>query len=347
MAALQTDSSQLRAASKSLFGDLVNVNFLIHSLVQQTTVLIAQLATTAGIRAPLAQIANQIFLDLAEELADQGVTRKVAADMFGMALRSYQAKVSRLQASMTDESRSLWEAVYAFVRQRKTVKQVELLNHFHSDPHESLKSILRDLVESGLVFSTGRGSETVYRLIGDDEFDQLYQQGTQESAKWTVWMLVYRQGAQTLPELQAQVQLSASILRIALSDLLDEGRIRIETDEDGTERYLSDGCYIPMDEEAGWEAAVFHHFNVIATSLSIKLRQMNLMTLPADVVGGSTYSMDIWDGHPMAEEALGLLRETRERASELNARLKAYNDAHDLPEDYRTVHFYCGQSVVD
>ena len=34
------------------------------------------------VRAPLAHVANQVFLDLANELEAQGVSRKVSADMF-------------------------------------------------------------------------------------------------------------------------------------------------------------------------------------------------------------------------------------------------------------------------
>jgi len=53
----------------------VNLQLLIDSIVRQTTVLIAQLATTGGARAPLVTVANQVFLDLADELAQQGVSR--------------------------------------------------------------------------------------------------------------------------------------------------------------------------------------------------------------------------------------------------------------------------------
>ena len=90
---------------------------LIDAIVQQTTLLIAQLATSAGIRAPLAHIADQVFLDLAREIEQQGVTRKVVADMFGMALRTYQKKVNRLRASVTRREQTLW-AERARVRAR-------------------------------------------------------------------------------------------------------------------------------------------------------------------------------------------------------------------------------------
>jgi len=58
----------------------------------------------------------QVFVELSRELEAQGLNQKVSADMFGMALRSYQRKVQRLGESSTVCGRSLWEAVYDFVR---------------------------------------------------------------------------------------------------------------------------------------------------------------------------------------------------------------------------------------
>ncbi len=68
------------------YSALVNAQVLIDAVVRQTTILIAQLATSGGARAPLAHVASQVFLDLADELDAQGVSRKVSADMFGMGL---------------------------------------------------------------------------------------------------------------------------------------------------------------------------------------------------------------------------------------------------------------------
>jgi hypothetical protein len=79
----------------------MNVRLLIDGIVHQTTVLLAQLSTAAGVRAPLAHVADQVFLDLSREIESQGIGRKVVADMFGMALRAYQKKVQRLDESAT------------------------------------------------------------------------------------------------------------------------------------------------------------------------------------------------------------------------------------------------------
>lgn len=73
----------------------MNTQILIDNIVRQATVLIAKLAASS-VRAPLAHIANQVFLELANELSAQGISRKVSADMFGMALRSYRRRVQRI-----------------------------------------------------------------------------------------------------------------------------------------------------------------------------------------------------------------------------------------------------------
>ena len=48
----------------------MNISVLIDSIVRQVTVLIAQLATAGGVRAPVAHIANQVFVQLARELEE-------------------------------------------------------------------------------------------------------------------------------------------------------------------------------------------------------------------------------------------------------------------------------------
>ncbi len=151
----------------------MNTRLLIDSIVRQTTVLIAQLATSGGVRAPLAHIANQVFLELARELDAQGVRRKVSADMFGMAIRAYQRKLQRLAESTTDRGRSLWEAVNAFIAEREMATRAEVLQRFHRDDEAVVKSVLRDLIDSGVVCSSGNGASAICRATTDEELDRL------------------------------------------------------------------------------------------------------------------------------------------------------------------------------
>ena len=81
---------------------------LIDAIVRQTMVLIAQLSTIDGMRSPLSHVADEVFVGLVRELESQGVGKKVIADMFGLALRSYRQKVQRLSESVTQRGVTLW-----------------------------------------------------------------------------------------------------------------------------------------------------------------------------------------------------------------------------------------------
>ena len=54
----------------------MNLKLLIDGIVRQTTVLIAQLSTASGVRAPLAHVADQVFLSLAREIEAQGAVAR-------------------------------------------------------------------------------------------------------------------------------------------------------------------------------------------------------------------------------------------------------------------------------
>jgi hypothetical protein len=147
----------LSGASRFAHRGGMDATLLIHSIVRQTMVLIAHLATHAGGRAVLAQTANEVFLTLVKELRAQGLGQKVVADMFGLALRTYHGKVRRLSESRTFRGRSLWDAILDYVQANETATQVDLLQRFRNDDEAIVRGVLNDLVESGLVHKAGRG----------------------------------------------------------------------------------------------------------------------------------------------------------------------------------------------
>ncbi len=149
----------------------MDTKILVDAIVRQTTVLIAQLSTAAGIRAPLAHIADQVFLELAQEIERQGVGRKVVADMFGMALRTYQKRVQRLGESASARGRTLWQAVHDFLGEHGAVRRKQIEERFRHDSADDLGAVLNDLVASGLVYATGRGSNATYRALTASERD--------------------------------------------------------------------------------------------------------------------------------------------------------------------------------
>lgn len=322
----------------------MNIQLLIDSIVRQMTILIAQLATAGGARAPLAHIANRVFLDLAKELQEQGIGRKVSADMFGLALRSYQRKIQRLSESATHRGRSLWEAVFDYLHQHQTISRAEVLRRFHRDDDELVRGVLHDLTENGLVFQTGKGARTVYRVATEEEIGQLGDDDEQLGLDAFLWALVYRSGPVTRDELANLASQRPEELDPSLDRLVSLGRIARDL-ETGEPLFHCDEFLVPLGEPTGWEAAVFDHFQAMVQTICQRLDRESGPS-KQDIVGGSTYTFDVWDGHPLAEEVYGTLGDLRQRLGDLRARVEAVNADSEFPRDYESVVVYGGQAVM-
>jgi hypothetical protein len=324
----------------------MNVQLLIDSIVRQTTVLVAQLATSAGARAPLAHVANQVFLELVAELKDQGLGNKVIADMFGLALRTYHARIRRLSESKTYSGRSLWEAVLEYVSGKGTVLRAEVLRRFQYDDEATVRGVLRDLVESGMLFRTGKEDTTSYRAAMPEDYATPGSERTGDAAANMVWVAVSRYGPARANELLRVMAMNEEELGVALGRLLREERIEaVETETETL--YRCSSCVIPVGATAGWEASVFDHFQAVVTAIVSKVRQGRLSAEPNDSVGGSTYTYDVWRGHPHRDEVLGFLRDVRAKAVALRLKVEAYNERLGLPgEDPERVIAYVGQTLL-
>jgi len=326
----------------------MNVTLLIDAIVRQTTILIAELATASGTRAPLAHTANQVFLDLVHELKEQGLGNKVIADMFGMALRTYHHKVQRLSESGTFRGKSLWAAVLAFVEERRTTSRADVLRRFVGDDAATVRSVLADLVDSGLVYKSGQGDATQYRARELEELS-----APDESLERTanlVWVAVNRYGPATASELRDVLLLDDAKLRVVLDKLVEAGRVAREPGEPGASEasYSCDSCLLGLGNSFGWEAAVFDHYQAMVTAICCKLRTGSTEAGSRDLIGGSTYSYDVWDGHPHEREVAEFLGETRRRAVALREKVEAFNRGRERPDDARGLKFisYVGQTVL-
>lgn len=317
----------------------MNVNLLIDAITRQTMVLVAQLATMHGARAQLAQVANQVFLDLVNELKNQGLGRKVIADMFGLSLRTYHDKVQRLSESATERGRSLWEAVLGYLEERGVASRAEVLQRFCRDDEASVRGVLRDLVETGLLFQTGRGDATGYRVASAEELGALGRKPDAESEAAFLWVQIHHNAPISRADLREIVRIDADVLNEVVDRLIAEGRVA-ETDG----MLEVENCVIPLGAPSGWEAAVFDHFQAVVTLLTNKLQRRERRALPGDAVGGSTFRFDLWRGHPLEDEVLGFLRRVREQGSSLRERVAATGGVEGT-DPYQVV-FYVGQTVV-
>lgn len=324
----------------------MNTKLLIDAIVHQTTVLIAQLSTAAGIRAPLAHIADQVFVELSREIEAQGVSRKVAADMFGLAIRTYQKKVQRLTESVSVRDRTLWQAVLEHLQETGGASRRELLDHFLRDDPVVVGSVLSDLVSNGLVYKTGSGDSTVFGLTKERDLARTLREQRRESLAPVVWLLVYRSGGTSRSELREQLQVEDDVLGEALSTLETQGQVQ-RAGEGDEARYHAESFVVPVGAENGWEAAVFDHFQAVVRAISSKVRKGEARSSGDNVIGGATLCFDIHDQHPQREEVLGLLKRVRAEVNDLWAKVQQHNADNPVPEESITeVSFYFGQCLT-
>lgn len=321
----------------------MNAHLLIEAVVQQTMVFIAQLATTGGVRAPLANVAEQVFLDLTSELQNRGVKKKVIADMFGMALRTYHRRVRELSESRTVVGQTVWEAVLDFVRKGEPVSGHAVLAHFSGDDAEVVSGVLSDLTHSGLIYRAGRGEDARYRAANEGDFaGDTARSGVHEHL---VWLAAYRAGPCDEAALRVVSRLSEDVTRAALDVLVADGRVHALHEPSGVQ-YVATHFEVPLGAAVGWEAAVFDHYQALVTAIITKLDRGAARGQPQDQTGGSTWSLDVWPGHPLEAEAKGLLRELRKRVESLRERVDA--ESAKLPHARRAIErvvFYAGQYV--
>jgi hypothetical protein len=323
----------------------VESRLLIDALVRQTTVLIAQLATSAGIRAPLANVAAQVFLDLATEIEQQGVSRNVAADMFGLALRSYQRKVNRLREGATVPAKTLWQSVLDHVREHGTRTRSQLLESFGRDEPEDVISVLNDLVGGGLLFATGRGRSAAYGATTDSDQQTLVRERSFDTFVHLVWLALAEPPGLTRAELASRFAEHVALLDDALAKLVCEGRVRSEGE--GEPRYFAGRVLIPVGSEVGWESAVFDHYRAMCAALVNKIRLGGAAAAAQALIGGVTLSFDLYPGHPFEHEVKGLLARTRKDVLELWQRVADFNAKHPPREErLEKVVFYAGQNFV-
>jgi len=325
----------------------MNVDLLINAIVRQTTILIAQLATSGGQRAPLATVANQVFLDLVSELERQRVSRKVSADMFGLGLRTYRRKIQRLNASVTDRDSSLWEAMLDYLRSRESASRSEILERFSSDDEAQVKAVLHDLCESQLVLAARVGATTTYRAAQGEELIALQETRGDEGLDELVLALMFREPPLPLDEIAGRARLATDRVAPIVERLVVEGRLARSERADGVPLYQATRLVLPLGSTAaGWEAAVFDHFKALVATIMSRLPDKAIAPKIADSVGGSTYTISMWPGHPMADEVYGTLKRFRSELSDMRDRAAKINQEQGVPEAHTRVVIYAGQCLI-
>jgi hypothetical protein len=218
-----------------------------------------------------------------------------------------------------------------------------VLERFRLDGEIQVTAVLHDLTESGLVFCSGSGPNAVYRAATDEELGRLSQLTSESGLDELVLAIIYRSGPLSEDALVEELGRPLPSLPAVLGRLVEAGRLQRLADA----RYLAVDLVIPMGSPVGWEAAVFDHLQAMVQTICQRLRAVSLGPSDGDVVGGSTYSYDVWPGHPLEAEVRGQLQALRQACHALSERVLSHNKALGLKNKHDQVITYVGQCVLE
>jgi hypothetical protein len=233
----------------------------------------------------------------------------------------------------------LWEAVLKYVSGHKVISRSEVLRRFAADDPQSVRAVLNDLVQSGLLFRSGREDTTTYRATQADERVLDDPDASERALLDTAWVVLHQQGPISAAELASALRLEVPKTQVAIDRLVHLGQVKQGPDSG---QYSVEHCVIPIGAAFGWEAALLDHYQAVVTTMVNKIGSGARLTAPGAVTGGSTYHFDLYPGHPHEQEILHLLANVRQRATVL--RTAALEHPAPASQSYRVV-FYAGQDV--
>jgi hypothetical protein len=309
------------------------LKLLIDGIARQTTVLLAQLSTNSGARAPLSRLADQVFLSLAQEIEAQGISKAVVADMFGLALRSYQKKTRRLEQSATETARTLWEAVYDYIREEERERQ-RIIERFRWDGEREVGAVLSDLLASGLIYATGNAQRTVYGVTSAKTRQHVQATSDNEALANVIWLKVFHEEAKTAADLERQLGVDGMRIAEALEELAASDRVQLQAGE-----LKANNVVIRVGAD-GKEAAMLDHFQAVAKVIA---KRASASAVDASE-GGATFMFSIFRGHPFENEVKALFQQHRAAVAALWNKVSEHNKSIDLQKARADqVTFYLGQ----
>jgi hypothetical protein len=232
--------------------------------------------------------------------------------------------------------------VHDFIGANGVVAREQILNRFKKDDELALRSVLHDLTESGVVFQSGSGRSSAYRMATLDELGQMRRSADLAGVEAFVWSIIYREQPIDKQRLSALCGLSETEVDTSIASLIAADRVQAATEPNLT-LYRTRELVLKYEDPAGWEASVLDHFTALVRTVTTKLALDQKARL-ADQIGGSTYHFTLWRGHPYESRVLGELKEFRQRMSALRDEIDGYNAATLATTPTYRVDAYYGQT---
>lgn len=119
---------------------------LVHTLAYNAGRVIANTAMSDGLRRTISWTQDVMFLGMVEELERLNMSRKIASDMLGMTLRTYQRRLSAIQEN-PHTGFNLWHRLHSKLDE-PAVRET-ILSWFEVQREPQIISMLHDMVKEG------------------------------------------------------------------------------------------------------------------------------------------------------------------------------------------------------
>lgn len=120
---------------------------LVHMLAYQAGRVVANTALSNGLRRTVGWTLDVMLLGIMDELERQQISRKIAAEMLGMTLRTYQRRRASVQEHAQSTGYNAWHRLYS--KLQKWASREEILSWFEPQREPQIISLLHDMVMEG------------------------------------------------------------------------------------------------------------------------------------------------------------------------------------------------------
>jgi len=345
-------TSSVKKASCARALELGGFELLIDGVARQSVRLIAHIATFAG-RSRLSGLTEQMFGWMVTALREEcDLNHGVIQSMLALPRSTYFDRLSR--RSESGHGVNLWLAILLqFQRRAPAPLSVEELAQIlpRVDEH-SLRGILADLQKQELIAcATGGASNLAWErfAIVDAERVKTVIDCALEDISSMLLVAVYQNGPIGVSALAERLGLAVAEIEDGLLDLNDRGLIDVDR-SNGAERWDCKGLDIAFENVEAWHAAVYDHVHAVVNAVIGKLRSEKTQACMEDEVGGSTFSYEVWPGHPHEKRVGALFKKVRAEGNQLLEELRVFEQseaakAKPPAAQRRKVVFYCGQAV--
>lgn len=324
----------------------MEVSPLIVNIVRYTAKLIAAFAVHKK-RARIAHVEPQMFLELDRGLRQAGVGESAAAEMMGL---SYQTLRARIPVYEEDYKQCIaspsiaWLRVVCFLRKHaQYCSSEEIVAQHGSFDGRLIRGILKELENLGWVEATGgQRTRRLYRWQGGPELGQ-------RATVALVRQHIFQFGPTPKEAIQDALAIDEKQLNEILNILCTGGEVVEEGAED-QRLYHCNGLDLGPPSLETLDAAVLDHFQTMVLALIDKLNCNINPDLPP--VGGSTFTLELWPGHPFETRVRDIFERYRKDLSQLRQEMQDVK--HILKEagkepprsKWYTLKMYVGQHVL-